>query len=141
MRYYLFYLALPLVFFGCTSVPESEQTHSPIYKQILRSRSGRLSNSACAKSDPKNCIPDVVSYDLEDAGTRKLLNDAKFFCLAGGRLFHICPNTAAICRKGEGVVTRRFLGIPTQRTYPEEVIMQGAQFDALSVTCKSVLNK
>lgn len=130
-----------LLLLGCSSVKESERVHSPIVGQILRSRMGVLSNSACSPNSQKNCIPDIVTYDLNDPLVRKLLNDAKFFCMAAGRLFHICPNFAGICRKSEAVVTERFLGIPVKHEFPEEVIPQGPRFDQLSVKCESILKK
>ncbi len=128
-----------LTLLGCASVPDSEQHHNPIVQQILRARNGKLSNAACSPKDDKKCIPEIVYYDIEDAGVRKVLTDAKFFCNVAGRLFHVCPNYPGLCRKGEPIVVRRFLGIPVERRYPEEIIDQGSQFDVLSVVCRSIL--
>lgn len=137
MKFFIFFFL-----FGCvTKVPDSDKIHNPIVKETLRARNGKLSNTACKPESVKECIPDFVYYDLEDASVRNMLNDSKFFCDVGGRLFHICPNTAAVCRKLEPVVVKRFLWIPVKYSYPEEVIMQGNQFDLLSVVCKSILNK
>lgn len=82
---------------GCTSVPFERGS---LREQILTASHGHvgLVSRRCLESDNGECVkPDVVTYDLSDASNRAQLNELKFICNMGNKLFDVCVSQPGFC--------------------------------------------
>ena len=107
--------------------------HSPLSRQRLVFRSVGLSN--------RTCVDDKCSlkvYDINNADTRKLLNDAGFVCQIGGKRYRICKSYAGFCRRTEQCAKKFLWVFHCQRYVTKYIsITHHDYLKSVGVICKS----
>lgn len=91
-----------VLFSGCSTTDDFvNMPRQPLVKQrlVVREAYPGLTNSRTIQEEgDKEPSLEVKSYDLEDAGVRRLLIDLQFRCMVGQKRYKICPDRAGFCR-------------------------------------------
>ncbi len=121
---------LVVAFYGCSSTVYAPP---PLALAQMRFRPGDTgpSSQTCMKYSGDKCAQmQREVYDLTDPLIRARLRDAKVFCFAFAKRYHVCEKQPGLCHTYEKV--DRILGIPTKRTIViDEIILVPARYQSL----------